>query len=236
MDAQRWLRELRADLARRRLPPLYVERFVEELSDHLTDLMEDRMSTDAQDLRGVFDRLGSPGQVAASAATQYRRARFSRRHPVLMFVLLPVLSLPVLWALSIVGLVLLTKLFGIESGKVVTSSVVWQWANACVPFVVVALMTIPVSLAAAFFCRLAHKAGVDWKWSLAACGLLAVIGGLAVTQFVLPTNVSRGALSFGFGVSTHPSASQVLQFLLPLAIGAWFAWRQAAVAQRAIGA
>ena len=83
----------RAELARRKLPPLYVERFVSELSDHLTDWREDRMSTDAKDLHGVFERLGSPGQVAASAAQEYRRARFSRRHPVLMFVVLPLVAL-----------------------------------------------------------------------------------------------------------------------------------------------
>jgi hypothetical protein len=226
MDARHWLRELRTELVARKLPPRYVERFVLELSDHLTDLTEDRMSTDAKDLHGVFDRLGAPGHVAHAAAKEYRQARFSRRHPVLMFVLLPILSLPVLWTAGVVALVVLVKLMGIESGKVVTSEPVWQWANAVVPYLVVGLMVIPLAIAAAFFCRLASRAAVSWKWSLAACLLLAAFGGMAVAQFMLPTDTSQGRLTFGFGISAHPSASQVLQFLIPLAIGGWAVWQQ----------
>jgi hypothetical protein len=226
VDARQWLSQVRAELVRRRLPPLYVERLVSELSDHLTDLMEDRMSTDAKDLHGVFQRLGTPGHVAASAAGEYRKARFSRRHPLLMFVVLPLVALPLLWVASVVSIILTVKLLGIETGKVSTDQSVWQWANAAVPYLVVGLMVIPVALAATYFCYLARRAGVSWKWSLAACGLLAVLGGAAMTQFALPTEHSQGSLSFGFGVSAHPSASQMLQFLLPLAIGGWAAWRQ----------
>jgi hypothetical protein len=129
VDAKRWLDELRTELARRKLPRPYVERLVEELSDHYLDCMEDRMSTDANDLHGVFQRLGSPGQVAAQAAEEFRCARFSRRHPVLMFVLLPVLSPPVLWIASRVALVACRKLFGFKTGQVDTSGALWQTAN-----------------------------------------------------------------------------------------------------------
>ena len=225
MNAERWLEHLRAELVRRKLPPFYVERFVLELSDHFSDCMEDRMSTDAKDLHGVFQRLGSPGQVATSAAQEYRRARFSRRHPVLTFVLFPVLSLPVLWFCKIALVVLLVKMLGIESGKQGVRSALWDVADAALPFVIVSLTVLPVAIAAAFFCRLAMRADVNWKWSLAACSLLAVIGGAAVAQLALPTETTRGSLSFGFGISTHPSAAQVLQFLVPLAICGWAVWR-----------
>jgi hypothetical protein len=226
VDAKRWLRELRAELGRRKLPPLYVERFVGELSDHVNDVLEDPMSTDAKDLHGVFDRLGAPRRVADAAAREYRQARFSGRHPVLVFVVLPILALPVLWAAAIVALVAAIKLLGLESGRVVTSEAAWRWADAVVPYVVVGLMVIPIALAAAFFCRLAARSAVSWKWCLIACVLLAVIGGMAMAQFALPTDTSRGTLRFGFGVQMRPSASQMLQFLLPLAIGGWAIWRQ----------
>ena len=36
-----WLNQLQAALARQKLPPFYVERFVAELSDHITDSLED---------------------------------------------------------------------------------------------------------------------------------------------------------------------------------------------------
>ncbi len=232
MDAKHWLDEVRTQLVRRKLPPLYVERLVVELSDHLTDCMEDRMSTDAKDLHGVFQRLGAPSTVATQAASEYRQARFSRRHPVLMFVVLPIVALPLLWAASIVALISLVKLLGIESGQVTTGEAAWQWANAALPYATVGLLIAPLALAAAFFCRLARRAGVSWRWSLAACALLAVLGGAAMTQFVLPTEHAKGTLRFGFGISTHPSASQMLQFLLPLSIGGWAAWRQLSGAGR----
>lgn len=234
MDAQQWLLELRAQLARRRLPPTYVERFVLELSDHVTDFAEDRMSTDAQDLHGVFDALGAPGAVADSAAKEYRQARFSRRHPVLMFLVLPILSVPLLWAAYAIGMLLTAKALGIESGKVGvvdsvpvdTSTAAWQWANAFAPFFVVGLVLVPLGVATALFSYLARRAGVSNRWTIALSLVLALIGGLATSQLLLPTETSQGHLSVGFGVSAHPSPLQVLQFLLPLAIGGWAVWRQ----------
>lgn len=225
MNAERWLLELRTELVRRKLPPLYVERMVLELGDHLSNLLEDRMSTDAKDLHGVFDRLGSPGHVAASAAREFRKARFSQRHPVLMFVLAPVLSLPLLWCASILGVLLMVKMLGIESGNSTTTAV-WQATDAAIPYLIVALMVIPVAAAAAFFCRVAARAGVSWKWSLAACCLIAVLGSAAMTHFVLPTETSQGTLSFGLRFALWPTASQLLQFVAPLAICGWAIWRQ----------
>ena len=79
MDARHWLEQVRDKLAERELPPFYVERLVEELSDHLHDFMEDPMSTDAKDLRGLARHLGVPAELAATAASEYRKQRFSRR-------------------------------------------------------------------------------------------------------------------------------------------------------------
>jgi hypothetical protein len=118
------------------------------------------------------------------------------------------------------------KVLGLESGKVVTSDPMWQLADAALPYLVVGLMVIPIALAAALFCTLAARSAVSWKWCLAACALLAVIGGMAMAQFALPTATSHGELSFGFGVRMRPSASQALQFLVPLAICGWVIWRQ----------
>lgn len=221
MDAQRWLHELRAELARRKLPPLYVERFVLELSDHLTDCMEDRMSTDAPDLRGAFRRLGTPGQVASTAAGEYRKQKFSRRHPVLMFVVLPIVAVPLLWFVKVASVVLLIKVLNVKEG-----TVVGPLAGQAILYAFVFATIVPVTVAAAFFCRMALRAGANWKWLLAACGILAVVGGAAVTQMTLPTATSRGSLRLGFGISTHPSPAQIAQFLAPLAICGWAIWRQ----------
>ncbi|HEY2894336.1 MAG TPA: hypothetical protein VGJ16_08990, partial [Pirellulales bacterium] len=84
MDAQRWLSRFRLELTRHRLPPPYVERLAQELSDHIHDFMEDRMSTDAKDLPRLGRHLGAPSRVATEAAAEYRRGKFAARHPILM--------------------------------------------------------------------------------------------------------------------------------------------------------
>ena len=44
MANQPWLDEVRQRLAKHALPPSYVQRFTEELSDHLEDLKEENMT------------------------------------------------------------------------------------------------------------------------------------------------------------------------------------------------
>ena len=74
MGNQPWLDRVRERLARQALPPAYIRRFTEELSDHLEDLKEESMETDA------LSRLGEPGQLANAAVAAYRRRSRSRGH------------------------------------------------------------------------------------------------------------------------------------------------------------
>jgi hypothetical protein len=226
MDAQRWLSRFRLELTRHRLPPPYVERLAQELSDHIHDFMEDRMSTDAKDLPRLGRHLGAPSRVATEAAAEYRRGKFAARHPILMFVLMPILSLPILWAAWVISILLVAKMLGLQTGEPTNSGPVADWANAVLPFLIVGLLFLPSALCAALYCRLADRAALSWKWSLTACTLIAVIGGLAVTKIALPRGNIQGNIMFGFGVSSHPSASQVLQFLLPMVIVGWTIWRR----------
>jgi hypothetical protein len=94
------------------------------------------------------------------------------------------------------------------------------------------IVLLPIIISAGLCCRIAGKAGVSCKWPLIACLLLAALGSLAVADMVLPTATSQGHFSFGFGVSVRPHATQFVQFLLPVAIGGWFAWRQLAASRR----
>ena len=72
MANQRWLDEVLSRLAERGLPLSYVQRFAEELSDHLEDFTEENMSTEAN----MSSRLGKPEEVADAAVTAYRRRGF----------------------------------------------------------------------------------------------------------------------------------------------------------------
>ncbi len=97
MDSQPWLGKVRQRLAEHTLPPNYVQRFMEELTDHLEDLKEEGMD------RNSFSRLGEPEQVAEAAAIVYRRRSFLGRHPAaafLVFGVSPVVSLIALFIAS----------------------------------------------------------------------------------------------------------------------------------------
>ncbi len=230
MDKQQWLSELRREFVRRKLPPLYVERLMSELSDHLNDFMEDHMSMDATDLRDAVRPLGLPSQIATAAAHEFRKQHFSGRHPVITFVALPVLALPMLWAAILLGLVAVGKaiarLSGLESTGTTSLSQLPDWFVASLPIIAATIVLAPVIASAAFFCRLAAKAVVNWKWPMLTCFLLAVVGGMAISDVSMPTAGSGGRLVFGFGVRRNPAASQIVQFSVPLAIGALATWRQ----------
>jgi hypothetical protein len=198
--------------------------------------MEDHMSTDAKDLHGVFQGLGSPSELAHSAAVEFRKAKFSRRHPVLMFVLMPVIGLLTLWTLALLVFVVVLKV-------VVDPENFPSWFLACGPYLAAILVLLPIAISAAWFCRVARRAAVDWKWAACACVLLALVGGAAYfdltmkgndgvlhgTKFIAPETAppGRGQVMLGFGVNTRPRPWQVLQFSIPLAVCAWFLWRQA---------
>jgi hypothetical protein len=244
MDARPWLEQLRDELARRNLPPLYRERLLSELADHITDSMEDPMSTDAQDLRAlVTHQLGSPREVAASAAREYRKGHFCGRHPILSFMFRPIVALPLLWAASLLVFGVSLKLLGVGGGEPTAEQL--QLARTVLPYVVSAMVVVPIALAAAIFCWLGQRAAVGWRWPLAACLLLAILSGPTMVDAGLRGAYPRGLLhgtrythmtaqkpdavgflSFGFGVSRRPSLSQIVQFALPLAICAFVASRQ----------
>ncbi len=234
MDAQRWLEQFERELIRRKLPPLYVERLLSELSDHLFDSLEDPMSTDAKDLRSLVQRVGTPHEVASSAALEHRRAHICRRHPIVSFVLLPLVALPLLWAGSLFVLIALAKAFGLETGGEGVGSAIGHWARVNAPLVSLAMLIVPIGVAAFVFCRIAARSDVTWKWTLAACGILAIVGGMAMVNIVMPGAANKGTVMFGMGLGMRPTEAQLAQFALPLDIAALAIWRQVAHRQRGL--
>lgn len=219
MSDQRWLNEVRTECGRRHLPPAYVERLVGELSDHLTELMEDSMSMEASEHPPTL--LGSASEIVAAASSEYRRRTFSGRHPWLAFIIAPTLSLPVLWATSLLILVFAAKALGFDSESPEATVEPSQWAIEMLPFAVLGTLILPVAVTTIAFCRLATKTAVSRQWILACCLVIAIIGGAANSSVSLPTPGAKGSVAFGFGVSLPPSPQQIAQFVLPLLIGCW---------------
>jgi hypothetical protein len=219
MLVQRWLDDIRLECGRQHLPPVYVDRLVGELSDHLTELMEDSMSMEASEHPSAL--LGSASEIVAAATSEYRRRRFSGRHPWFAFIVAPILTLPILWAASLLLFVFGAKTIGFDSDNPTVTEEFSRWANEMAPFAVVVTLVLPVVVAAIVFCQLAIKTAVSRRWVLACCFVLAIIGGAANSSVSLPTAGTKGSVAFGFGISLPPSSQQLAQFMLPLLIGCW---------------
>ena len=223
MGNQAWLDKVRERLARQALPPSYVQRFLEELIDHLDDLKEENMEADPN------SRLGEPQQVADNAAVAYRRRSFLGRHSWTRFVVFgisPIMSLIGLFLLSVALTGLITTGMGIGEGNNLGPV-----ASAAVSFAASFLtVVIPSILASVFYCRLAERAGVSRKWIVVSCITLAVVAsGPAFWR------AGVGARPWMFGSCWSglwyvrdwiPQVQHLIQFLAPLAIGRWFLRRK----------
>jgi hypothetical protein len=165
--------------------------------------------------------LGSTGEIVAAATSKCKRRRFSGRHPWLAFIVGPTLVLPLLWAASLVLFIFVAGAIGFRSDNPTVTTQSSDLANEMLPFVVVALLIVPIVASTVVFCRLVAKTAVSRRWGLACCLLLAFIGGAATASISMPTLGSKGSVAFGFGVSLPPSRQQLAQFILPLLVGSW---------------
>jgi hypothetical protein len=221
MHHGRWLKALRAHLVRQNLPPRGVARLMAELSDHFHDFLEDHMSTDAKDLRGLTAHLGQPRDIAAAAAREFRGRTFSGRHPLVTFLALPIVTLPLFWA-TLVSLFLLSfKMLGIESDGPNLGGPLDHWLTVNMRPIAFVILVVPAAAAEIAFCRLAARAGLSWKWSAVACVVVAVLCGLSSLNISMPTIGEKGHVHFGLGVALHMSLFQTARFTVPLAVGLW---------------
>jgi hypothetical protein len=91
---------------------------LEELEDHLIDLEENEMSMDADSRQLAETRLGSPHELAAVAAAEYRKLGFLARHPVLTYVAGPLLLTPVFFVAFVLAAVAVLTL-AVHAGEAV---------------------------------------------------------------------------------------------------------------------
>jgi len=92
---------------------------------------------------------------------------------------------------------------------------------------------LPPAIVALIFWRLASRSGLSWRWSLAACTLVALLAGAFTSQMQLPLESGQGSFSVGFGVFASPSPLQWAQLAVPAMIGGVSAWRLASVRRMA---
>jgi hypothetical protein len=242
MANRAWLDEVRRRLEVRELPPEYVRRFTEELSDHLQDIEEENMSKEAY----ASSRLGNPNQVAEAAVAAYRRRGFLGRHPTaafLVFGVSPVALLVALFAVAfaaVLGLSEVCELLGFDIQPIFASMSHFEpSASAVLPYALSLLtIVIPCVFASLLYCRLARRLGLGKKWMLLSCAILAILAAIPCCSVKLSGIPGESGLRWGvwnpesIGHSFHffvwivCQPRQLMQFFIPLAIGWWFMRRK----------
>jgi hypothetical protein len=242
MANQAWLDEVRARLANYALPPAYIRRFMDELSDHLQDITEENMSTEAN----AISRLGEPKQVAESAATIYRRRSFIGRHPTaafLVFGVSPVVSLAALFVIAYVVVLAISEvceLLGVNIQHFFADMRRFEPSASVVLPYLVSLLTvvIPCIFASILYCRLARRLGLGKKWMLLSCVILAVIATIPYCSVNLSGISGESGLRWGvwnpdsimrlpyFIVWVVCQPRQLMQLFVPLVIGWWIVRRK----------
>ena len=224
--AASWQEQLRQEL-HRSVPSAWRERLLEELTDHLSDLKEEAgMETFAHEAR-----LGSPQEIAAAAAAEYRQLGFFARRPLLTYLVGPLVVVPVTaFAVVFLGcfvfgmaLEALFWLMGVEP-PLESSAVV---ANAQVQFLAFGFRFLPFAPLAWFFCRLAHRHGRGWTSAMLACGVIAVYALLFTVTLTAETAEQQGMLMIGLSLPFPTHWFNYLQAAAPLAVGFSFLWSAA---------
>lgn len=230
MDARRWHDELIAELRRRGLPRAYCRRLAAELADHYHDALAEASTgaasstsssstflesgdhgMEAERIQTVCGQLGDPHTLAAGAAQEYHRRTFSGRHPILMFLLAPLPLALLAWAGTVASIATLFGWLGPESGSEVPNA--WRYG---MPVVLVLWAVVPPTLVALLVCRMSVRSGRTWRWVVASLALIALATAAFQSDLRWPSKPGNGQLLIGFGLNSHPSAEQCLQFTFPL--------------------
>jgi hypothetical protein len=224
-----WLDDVRNQLAKHALPPAYIRRFMDELSDHFQDITEENMSTEAN----VNSRLGEPQLVANSAVTVYRRRSFLGRHPTAAFVvfaLSPIVSLIVIEAIAIFLFISAVYLIGEDKTFDFTRKI-GLIGQSLVPYILAFLtVVIPSVFLSILYCKLAKRLCIRKRWMLMSCVSIATVAMLLCWSATFSDTPGKNCLQCGIWIPAWsgwtPPLRNLGQCLLPLAIGCWFIRRK----------
>lgn len=185
-------------------------------------------------MEALEQRLGPVDELAEAAEAGYFRRTIFGRHPVMTFLIAPAPALIFGWALFMAAALLLFKAAPLVLGSAFDTAgrPVAQWPTAMVALawgLHWAARFLPPALLALFFWWLTSRSGLSWRWSLAACALVALLAGAYTSQLQLPVAPGEGTLTIGLGISSSPSLLQWGQFAVPALIGVVSAWRLASM-------
>ncbi|QEL20448.1 hypothetical protein [Limnoglobus roseus] len=230
MPNRSWAERVDDELARRGVPARSRRRLMAELRDHADDLTDGEGLTMTDDV--LIARVGEPTVLAARAAEDYRRARWSSRHPLLAFGLLPLPATVLAFAATVLA-------FGVAANvgawltvgdtdllprpAMVALAYGLAWGVRFVPFVLLAVL----------FTRLYVRGRVSRWWFAAAGAQVLTVAGSLVSAIQFRDDPGQSTWTLGVAwlpVPLHdgwalPFLSlvgwaQVAQVAVPLGVGA----------------
>ena len=224
-ELEKELSEVSRRLARSNLPRAYIRRFMDELTDHYHDFMEDNMSANL-DAEDVVSRLGRADELAEAAVVSYKRQTFFGRHPAAkfwVFAVSPVVAMFATFVLVCLGVIVFGELcerFGVRLadraylGGANPATVNWTLS--------VLTIVIPAALLTVAYYFLARRLGISRRWMATSCGVLAFLAMLPIQNVLFSDIPGKSAWQIGF--SFPPSLPQFVQLIVPLTVGIWLAW------------
>ena len=208
----------------------YIQRLLDELDDHITDLHDERNrhmknpenkaadgidgsgtphGAASADILNLYDHLGDPAQLAAFAAKQYHHRSFLGRHPILTFLVMPLpfalllmitLGLTCYMAIQAIAWLIPQSMQGNEVSEFIYYNQHPLMCNLIKAAVGAVFTIFPPLLAALFFCRIARRNSCSNRWSLAACVLIAIWAGAFFFKCAGPTRPGNGMMMVGITI------------------------------------
>lgn len=211
MDCRPWVRYLRAELARHGLPRAYVDRIVEEMGDHRSELLKEPEMSEER----AAEQLGNIEWLACQMADGYSRRTWAGRRPWLAFVVLPMPLLMAAWA-TIVALTLVAawvvETFGVQ--------IAWSpgAAGLASSLGTTAIRFLPPAIVILWVLRAARASGASWRLPLVGLSLVALLAFLFHGSLHVSPDSGESSLQLGLTLSGGLlSGVHVLQAVVPFA-------------------
>lgn len=196
-----FIETLRRRLVELGCPLAQVRRVVREVADHREDLKQAALAEDLShnDAEARADaQLGDPLVLAEQMMVSLRRSSWWGRHCIVTFVLLPLLTFPVLWLV----LLFLELLVTVTLGYGWNQEKLHEAANNPAAFhhlleAFHVMDYLALGLATLLFCWRARRTAVKLRWMAISCVLCSVV---AVITWV---KLEPHTITAGFTMNSH---------------------------------
>ena len=226
--------ELRERLLRAGVAPRHVRRYLNELSDHLTDLRaeEERVGrSGAEAESAALARLGGMDSLATAMIEQRQLHAWSARAPWAIFGLAPLCILAGAWFVALLILWTGWQVF-MPGTSTPFVGLVDRWAMAYFGVGRLLYFGAPIFIGWAMG-LIAARQRLNALWPTLGIALIAFVSGMAQVHANRPLSggVGHVSLGFGFGTSVQEISTFLFHVLVILALALlpwpWLLWRRA---------